>query len=90
MSSVLPSPSFAGARPGYAFKSGEHGVGYYLDGGRGAGSGKRPRDATPSGPLAKRARPADASARAASSWPRRSERPRPLDPWPRPCSTKRL
>eukprot|EP00946_MAST-07B_sp_MAST-7B-sp1_P004944 g4944.t1 len=65
MSSFLPSPSFAGARPGYAFKSGEHGVGYYLDGGRGAGSGKRPRDDTPSGPLAKRARPADASARAA-------------------------
>jgi hypothetical protein len=27
----LPSPSFAGARPGYVFKAGHLGVGYYLD-----------------------------------------------------------
>ena len=27
----VPSASFAGAKPGYAFKSGDRGLGYYLD-----------------------------------------------------------
>ena len=35
----VPSASFAGARPGYVFKRGESGVGYYLDGAAISGSG---------------------------------------------------
>ncbi len=29
--SFLPSPTFQGSRPGYVFKRGPYGVGYYLD-----------------------------------------------------------
>mmetsp|Transcript_73931 Transcript_73931/g.228446 ORF Transcript_73931/g.228446 Transcript_73931/m.228446 type:complete len:159 (-) Transcript_73931:31-507(-) len=38
--SFLPAKAFQGAKPGYAFKLGDRGLGYYLDaGGRGSGAG---------------------------------------------------
>lgn len=35
----VPAASFAGARPGYAFKTGPQGLGYYRDGGLAANGG---------------------------------------------------
>lgn len=39
----VPSAHFKGPQPGYAFKRGEHGLGYYADDGRPGGGGRPPR-----------------------------------------------
>ena len=70
-----PSMTFAGARPGYVFRLGEHGTGYYRDGAetsRSAATGLRPI-ARPQPQPALAGRPPHAAAATAATQSRRRE-----------------
>ena len=53
----IAAEEFAGAKPGYVFKSGDDGVGYYLDGDKTAG-GAEPGEVQAAKEVAKAVRPA--------------------------------